>query len=326
MAFVHWVSPEYVKAGHPNDSVRVNRFVDVANVELSAGLLETSAVMINSVNFAISIHQHCGRDALLMYMIVLINIFSPHRYLAKPHLLAAVTPLHAKLLEFLRQYLELSARQRAHMLNQKQEPQQNQNPFSTPSQNHSPQASNASHPISTNLSPNVHFQSGHSSSSAAAASSSMSFQSANLNTYSYPTSALDPHACSLDTFNRESHRFPVSITPDFENDTMLGVYLSGLASLSDEQRQHLKSLIVNVQISEQLDKTMLQKFGITNSSKTSLTGELFLIYLSIQTLIQQALTVKVAFTKHLIIHLNYSATYNLTIIQFTSTCKLYFWF
>ena len=277
MAFVHWVSPEYVKAGHPNDSVRVNLFVDVANVELCAGLLETSAVMINSVNFAIGIHQHCGRDALLMYMIVLINIFSPHRYLAKPHLLAAVTPLHAKLLEFLRQYLEVSSQQRSHIFNQKQEPEQN--PFFISPQNHSPQTSNTSHLISTNLSTNLDFQSGHSSSSATSSWSapSMNFQTSKFNTY--PTYALGSLASSFGKLNRDGHRFPVSITPDFENDTMLGVYLSGLAGLSEEQRQHLKSLIVNLQICEQLDKTMMQKFGITKSPKSSLTGELFLIYL-----------------------------------------------
>ena len=227
--------------------------------------------MINSVNFAIGIHQHCGRDALLMYLIVLINIFSPHRYLAKPHLLAAVTPLHAKLLEFLRQYLEVSSQQRSHMFNQKQEPQQN--PFLIPPQNHSPQTTNTSHLISTNFSAHLNFQSGH---SATSASPSMNFLTSNFNTY--PTYALGSHACSFDKLNRDSHRFPVSITPDFENDTMLGVYLAGLAGLSDEQRQHLKSLIVNVQICEQLDKTMMQKFGITQSPKSSLTGELFLIF------------------------------------------------
>lgn len=34
------------------------------------------------------------------------NVFSPHRFLAVPELLAAVTPIHARLVQCLRQYLE----------------------------------------------------------------------------------------------------------------------------------------------------------------------------------------------------------------------------
>lgn len=273
MAFVHWVSPEYVKSGHPNDCVRVNLFVDVANIELCAGLLETSAVMVNSVNFAIAIHQHCGRDELLMYMIVLLTIFSPHRYMAKPNLLAAVTPLHAKLLEFLRQYLEDSYRQRAlssqnHMLRVYQNQRSPQKP-SARLPHCQTLISQASASTSPSPSPSDQHVRSHCVTTGSQCPVATNMQT-NMNSGDAHSSSL----CNSGAPIRGSHRFPVNITPDFEHSTMLGVHLSGLANLSDEQRQHLKSLIVNVQICKQLDCRMLQQFGITTAPKCPVRGEI----------------------------------------------------
>ena len=105
MAFIHPVGAEWV-AGHPDDVERVCSFIDVTNIELCNGRFDTTAVLINIVNFTLGIHIHCGNDELLSYLIVLLVIFSPHRFLADPRLLATVTPLHAKYIEFLRLYLE----------------------------------------------------------------------------------------------------------------------------------------------------------------------------------------------------------------------------
>ena len=43
---------------------------------------------------------------------------------------------------------------------------------------------------------------------------------------------------------------------------MIGIHLPGLAALTREQRDHLRSLIVDLRIHDQVDYTMLEKFSL----------------------------------------------------------------
>ena len=253
MAFVHPVSPEYVNAGHPDDTVRINSVLDVANIELSSGVVDTTAVIINSFNFAIGIHLHCGRDYLLMYMIVLLNIFSPHRYLADPHLLSAVSPLHARLLEFLKIYLENSSHQpllTADPLQAYQIQQYGQSPYPPIP------ASQSQSPPSFEFPPNVPLTS--------------NLQSPYTPTLPPTSPAHEVPSCTRLRF--KCRPLASRITPDFEQCTMFGTFVPGLATLSNEQRELFKSLLVNSRICDQLDKRMLQQFGLSGPPKCPLAA------------------------------------------------------
>ena len=106
LAFVHPVCEEYVRAGHEDDRERVMPLVELVNAELASGFIESAALLVNSANYAIGVRSHLGDDQLAAYLLVLLNVFSPHRFLGDAQILAAVVPLHARLLQFLRQYLE----------------------------------------------------------------------------------------------------------------------------------------------------------------------------------------------------------------------------
>lgn len=267
MAFVHHVSPEYTNAGHPDDRVRINSFLDVVDLELSTGLVDTTAVLINSINFSIGVHLHCGRDDLLMYIIVLLNIFSPHRYLSDARLLSAVAPLHARLLEFLRMYLETSSHRplltwQSPLADSYTSPQA----YQTQQYGHTPYIAPAA--LSTYQSqpePTFGLQS--------ALSLPSNVQSAYEYSQNLQVAAASHDEQSSYTRLRYHCRPPVSrITLDFDNCTMLGAYLPGLVTLPNEQRELLKQLLVNVRICDQLDKKMLDQFGLKGPPKCPLAA------------------------------------------------------
>ena len=106
MSFIHPVSIEYISADHWDDVERELPIIQGMNFDLQMGFVEQAALLINCTNYSLSIHANCGEDEVIIYMLMLLNIFSPHRFLANAHILAAVAPIHAKLLQFLRQYLE----------------------------------------------------------------------------------------------------------------------------------------------------------------------------------------------------------------------------
>ena len=62
-------------------------------------------MLINLSNYTAEVVDAIGDDKLLRVLIGFINLLSPHRFAANSLLLAAVTPIHASLLQFLRQYL-----------------------------------------------------------------------------------------------------------------------------------------------------------------------------------------------------------------------------
>lgn len=68
---------------------------------------QAAAFYVNCANYTAELRGFFGpNDMLVPYLLVLLNVFSPHRFLAAPEELAAVTPIHARLLQCLRQYLE----------------------------------------------------------------------------------------------------------------------------------------------------------------------------------------------------------------------------
>ena len=71
------------------------------------GHVDTAALLINMTNYTAEILDAIGDDKLLRVLIGFINLFSPHRFAAHATLLAALTPIHACLLQFLRQYIDL---------------------------------------------------------------------------------------------------------------------------------------------------------------------------------------------------------------------------
>ena len=62
-------------------------------------------MLINLSNYTAEVVDAIGDDKLLRVLIGFINLLSPHRFAANSLLLAAVSPIHASLLQFLRQYL-----------------------------------------------------------------------------------------------------------------------------------------------------------------------------------------------------------------------------
>ena len=100
------MSIEYISAGHWDDVDRELPIIQGMSYDLQMGFVEETALLINCTNYSLSIHANCGEDEVIIYLLMLLNIFSPHRFLANAHILAAVAPIHAKLLQFLRQYLE----------------------------------------------------------------------------------------------------------------------------------------------------------------------------------------------------------------------------
>ena len=68
--------------------------------------MQAAALYVNSANYTAEVRAFFGDDLLVPYQLILLNVLSPHRFLASSDLLAAVTPIHAHLLQCLRQYLE----------------------------------------------------------------------------------------------------------------------------------------------------------------------------------------------------------------------------
>lgn len=245
MAFIHSVCDEWV-AEHPEDVERVCGFVDLANLELFNGRLDTTAVLINIVNFTLGIHFHFGNDELLIYVIVLLVIFSPHRFLAHAHLLAEVTPLHARLIEFLRQYLEGTYLRE---------------------QTHVPSSEQTSDKINTNA--NMKYL----NSGGPTCASQRLVAVAEQNVPASSSLEHQSNAFAEQLQWRVCTRPPAvsTITPDFERSTMIGYYLPGLAALSSEQREQLRSKIIALRIHDQLDGAMLRKFGLGGAQISSST-------------------------------------------------------
>lgn len=77
----------------------------VVEANINLGLFEMAAVYLNGANYAAEVKTYIP-DEMVSYLLVLLNVFSPHRFLVHSRLLATVTPLHARLLQFLKQYLE----------------------------------------------------------------------------------------------------------------------------------------------------------------------------------------------------------------------------
>ena len=68
---------------------------------------QAAAFYLNCANYTAEVRAFFGReDIMVPYFLVLLNVFSPHRFLAAPDELSAVTPIHARLLQCFYQYLE----------------------------------------------------------------------------------------------------------------------------------------------------------------------------------------------------------------------------
>lgn len=79
---------------------------DVIEANLNSGLLDASALLINLSNYTAEVVDAFGEDRLPRVLIGLLNLLSPHRFAAVAPLLAAITPIHMSLLQFLRQYID----------------------------------------------------------------------------------------------------------------------------------------------------------------------------------------------------------------------------
>lgn len=178
-------------------------------------------------------------------MIVLLGIFSPHRFLGNTRLLASVMPLHAKLLEFLRQYLEGSYWKG---------PLCNQNfnyKITNTEYDNVARYESISQQIHTGFLTKPNLLDTFSNSTMCSFSNYRSTPSL------VPTINIAAHCWRVCT-----RRPPTpTITPDFEACSMFGTHLPGLAALTQEQRDRLKSMIVNVRIHDQVDWQMLEAFG-----------------------------------------------------------------
>ena len=79
---------------------------NVLEASLNAALPKSTAMMINLSNYTAEVIDAIGEDKLLRVLIGIVNLLSPHRFAGHSSLLAALTPLHASLLQFLRQYID----------------------------------------------------------------------------------------------------------------------------------------------------------------------------------------------------------------------------
>lgn len=91
----------------PNLMITFRNFNQFEAIEssLCAGFIEGTAMLINLSNYTSEVVDAIGENKLLRVLIGFINLLSPHRFAANSPLLAAVTPIHSSLLQFLRQYL-----------------------------------------------------------------------------------------------------------------------------------------------------------------------------------------------------------------------------
>ena len=92
----------------PNLIVSSRQFslYNVLEASLDAALHKSTALMINLANYTAEVIDAIGEDKILRVLIGIVNLFSPHRFAGHSSLLAALTPIHASLLQFLRQYID----------------------------------------------------------------------------------------------------------------------------------------------------------------------------------------------------------------------------
>lgn len=57
------------------------------------------------IEFHGSLHARFGRDLVLFYILLLIDLFSPHRFKSDYELLQVLVPAHARCVQFLEHYL-----------------------------------------------------------------------------------------------------------------------------------------------------------------------------------------------------------------------------
>ena len=231
LAFVHPVCEEYVRAGHEDDRERVMPLVDLVNAELASGFMESAALLVNAANYAIGVRSHLGDDQLAAYLLVLLNVFSPHRFLGDAQLLAAVVPLHARLLQFLRQYLE--------------------------SRPPIPAAPTSRQPLGCVCTSSTCSGSGSHSYSNSYSNSHANSHAANGAAFN---GAPNQNQHANPNLNECAHVHLVVL--DLDNDSMLGRRLPALASTGPEQRARLRAMINYIVIHDRLDASLLASLDL----------------------------------------------------------------
>ena len=66
---------------------------------------EFRAYLKEYIEFHASLHARFGRDLVLFYILLLIDLFSPHRFKSDYELLQVLVPAHARCVQFLEHYL-----------------------------------------------------------------------------------------------------------------------------------------------------------------------------------------------------------------------------
>lgn len=161
---------------------------------------------------------------------------SPHRFLGEPQILAAVVPLHARLVQFLRQYLELRF------------------PCGAPTPRRS----------ITSIARN--------STSSFSDAQPLSHNGNGIGDASTSTSRTDSGAIDNLNLSESESKSQVTHLPvlmlDFDNSTILGHPLPALASAMPEQRIRLGAMVNYSLIHDNVDVSLLASLGFTHKDWT----------------------------------------------------------
>lgn len=85
---------------------RIHPLIQPVAANLQAGYVESSAILLQLLQYSAELHAHAAGDRLVRFLLLLIQVLAPHRFVQDADLLTAVVPAHARLLQFLRQYFE----------------------------------------------------------------------------------------------------------------------------------------------------------------------------------------------------------------------------
>lgn len=99
------ISQEPVPTRESGPASSIRRIIDR---KLATGHVEVAALFLNAANHSAEVRAIFGDDMIVPYLLMFIHVFSPHRFLESADMLATVTPIHARLMQCLRQYLEVA--------------------------------------------------------------------------------------------------------------------------------------------------------------------------------------------------------------------------
>ena len=85
---------------------RLHPLIQPVAANLEAGFVESSAILLQLLQYSAELHAHTGGDRLVRFLLLLVQVLAPHRFVQDADLLSYVVPAHARLLQFLRQYFE----------------------------------------------------------------------------------------------------------------------------------------------------------------------------------------------------------------------------